>query len=204
MPANPALILFLKNPIPGKTKTRLAATVGDDMALRMYDILVRWTHDQLIGLPRRITCYLYYSESVMDQDVFEDDRFVKRTQRGADLGERMEKAFAEVFAMAHDAAIIIGSDCPGVTTKYLEDAFVELESKDVVIGPALDGGYTLLGMQSTNPNLFRAMNWSTEAVLATTIERCEQAGKSFQLLHPLSDIDHIEDWYGYGWTLPTQ
>ena len=201
---NPALILFIKNPIPGKTKTRLAASVGHAMALKMYGILVRWTRDQAAGLPDSVTRYVYYSEETVPDGDFADQIFQQRTQRGKDLGERMHNAFEEVSAAGHDGIVIIGSDCPGVTTQYLQRAFRQLTDSDAVIGPALDGGYTLLGLQKPNPALFVDMDWSTDRVLPTTVARCEGLGWSVQQLPPLSDVDYLEDWYSYGWTLPEE
>ena len=201
---NPALILFIKNPIPGKTKTRLAASVGDDMALKMYGILVRWTRDQAAGLENSVTRYVYYSEETVPEGDFTEQIFRQRTQAGKDLGERMHNAFEEVFAAGHDRIIIIGSDCPGVTTEYLQRAFEQLTDTDAVIGPALDGGYTLLGLRKLSPTLFVDMDWSTDRVLPATVARCKELGWSVQQLPTLSDVDHLEDWYSYGWTLPME
>ncbi len=196
-----ALLLFIKNPIPGKTKTRLAADVGDEMALRMYHVLCNWTREQAQALPDTDR-YLYYSAQIIKADAWPDQKFHKELQHQGDLGERMEAGFAAAFAAGHERVVIIGSDCPGITTEYLAQAFAALRETDIVIGPALDGGYTLLGMRSFTPNLFRAVAWSTEAVLPTTLERAAAAGKSVTQLRPLSDVDYLEDWLSYGWALP--
>ena len=199
----PALIIFVKNPIPGKTKTRLAASVGDEMALRMYGILTAWTREQTQQLPG-VTRYLYYSDQIDQQDAWPAADFSKRLQQGAGLGERMRHALEEVAAAGHRRTIIIGTDCPGVTTPYLRTAFQQLIANDVVIGPALDGGYTLLGIAGDSiPDLFSGVAWSSETVLAQTIVLAKAAGKTFTQLPALSDVDYLEDWYSYGWTLPT-
>lgn len=114
----------------------------------------------------------------------------------------MEQGFREVFAEGQDRAIVIGSDCPGITTDYLKEALSALDDHDLVIGPALDGGYTLLGMRTLEPSLFRDMEWSTERVLPDTLARAEAAGLSVCQLAPLSDVDYLEDWQHYGWPIP--
>ncbi|MEM6769107.1 MAG: TIGR04282 family arsenosugar biosynthesis glycosyltransferase [Bacteroidota bacterium] len=197
----PALILFIKNPIPGKTKTRLAADVGDAMALKMYHRLTEWTRSQAEGL-QDVRRYLWYSSFINHEDAWPAEVFEKHLQRGEGLGERMEAAFHHAFSAGHERVIIIGSDCPGITTEYLEVAFTALEENDVVIGPALDGGYTLLGMRALHLSLLRDMAWSTEAVLPETLRRAGAAGLSVQQLSPLSDVDYLEDWLSYGWALP--
>lgn len=203
MPPKPALIIFIKNPIPGKTKTRLAASVGNEMALKMYGILSRWARDQAIGLGDDVSRYLYYSDEADTNDDWPNDLFVKRTQSGPGLGERMNHAFQEVRADGHENILIIGSDCPGITTSYLTEAFAALRDFEVVIGPALDGGYTLLGAKKPTPFLFTEMEWSTEYVLANTINRALDKNLSVKKLAPLSDVDYIHDWFSYGWPLPT-
>jgi glycosyltransferase A (GT-A) superfamily protein (DUF2064 family) len=167
-----ALLLFIKNPIPGKTKTRLAADVGDEKALRMYHILCNWTREQALGLTGADR-HLYYSDEIM-----------------------------AAFAAGYQRVIIIGSDCPGIDSDYLQAALVALENDDVVIGPALDGGYTLLGMRSFIPSLFTDVAWSTAEVLPTTLARAAAADKTVHKLKPLSDVDYLEDWLGYGWAMP--
>ena len=114
----------------------------------------------------------------------------------------MINAFQTAFDAGHDRAIIIGSDCPGITTEYLRDAFAQLKAHDLVLGPALDGGYTLLGLRRPTPGLFENMTWSTEQVLTDTLERASAAGLGVHQLAPLSDVDYVEDWLSYGWDLP--
>ncbi|CAH0999259.1 hypothetical protein LEM8419_00556 [Neolewinella maritima] len=197
----PALIIMVKNPIAGKTKTRLAQDVGDEMALRMYGILLEYTRDQALGLTD-VTRYLHYSDHVRSDDGWPGDRFIKLVQVGPGLGERMAAAFDHAFARHHDRVIIIGSDCPGVTTELLDEAFAALTTHEVVIGPANDGGYYLLGMRHPHPTLFTDMSWSTSDVLEETLARTQVQGLSTHRLPVLSDIDHLEDWLGYGWALP--
>jgi len=199
-----ALLIFIKNPIPGQTKTRLASDVGNDMALRMYHLLCDWTREQALGLVE-VDRYLYYSNDITTNDAWPNDAFHKRLQHQTpNLGGRMLAGFEAAFAADHNKVVIIGSDCPGIDTDYLNDAFTALDDHDIVIGPALDGGYTLLGMRKLSPTLFNDVAWSTEEVLPTTLARAEAAGLSVQLLAPLSDVDYLADWLGYGWALPEE
>lgn len=196
-----ALLIFIKNPIPGNTKTRLAADVGNDMALKMYHILCDWTRKQATGL-QDTDRYLFYSNEIVEEDAWPNEDFHKRLQHQGDLGERILTGIEATFANKHEKVIIIGSDCPGITTEYLVQAFAALDTSDIVIGPALDGGYTLLGMRSFIPSLFSNIAWSTDAVLPTTLERAAAAGKTVTQLSALSDVDYLEDWLSYGWALP--
>ncbi len=198
---HPALLVFVKNPVPGKTKTRLAEAVGNDRALLMYRRLLDHTRVQAAALPG-VTRYLHYSEYVDDHDAWPGAAFIKLVQVGDGLGERMSRAFDHAFARRHDRVIIIGSDCPGVTTALLEEAFAALLTSDVVVGPALDGGYYLLGMRHPHPGLFTNMEWSTDHVLEDTLARARVQGLRVTPLTPLSDVDYLEDWLRYGWEVP--
>ncbi|MTB49374.1 TIGR04282 family arsenosugar biosynthesis glycosyltransferase [Lewinella sp. W8] len=196
-----ALLIFVKNPIAGRTKTRLAATVGDEKALKMYHQLMDWTRDQALPL-EDVDRYLFYSDWVAENDNWPGDDFHKLVQEGNGLGERMQRGFEHAFARGHESVIIIGSDCPGVTTELLREAYTQLQDHEVVVGPALDGGYYLLGLRQMETSLFENMAWSTEAVLPETLQRAEQAGLRVAQLTPLSDVDYLEDWLYYGWTVP--
>jgi len=196
-----ALLLFIKNPIPGQTKTRLASDVGNEMALKMYHVLCDWTREQAQALTSTDR-YLYYSNEVTPDDAWPESDFHKRLQHPGGLGERMLAGFEAAFAAGHERVVIIGSDCPGIDTAYLERAFAALEDHDVVVGPALDGGYTLLGMRKLTPELFHDVAWSTAEVLPTTLARAAAAGRTVRQLEPLSDVDYLADWLGYGWPMP--
>lgn len=193
-----ALIIFIKNPEKGKVKTRLAKTVGDDKALAIYIALMEHTREIAEALP--IQRYLFYSQHVNENDKWKREKFHKLLQIEADLGMKMARAFRHVFE-ENDKVVIIGSDCASLTPEIVADAFEKLNDYPFVIGPAIDGGYYLLGMNQFTPEIFGNIEWSTELVLPTTIQRIESINKNYYLLPTLSDIDFEEDWNKYGWEL---
>lgn len=196
-----ALLILVKNPIAGKTKTRLAESVGHETALKMYHQLMEYTRDQALNLTgtKRM---LFYSESVIEPDAWPADEFEKQVQKGPGLGERMANAFKTAFAAGAERAVIIGSDCPGVTAGLLKKALSSLQENDLVIGPALDGGYYLIGMTKLHPSLFTDIEWSTDRVAQETLKKAKELDLKVAELVPLSDVDYLEDWESYGWEVP--
>lgn len=186
------LLIFSKNPRLGKVKTRLAATIGDAEALRIYRILLEKTRGAVLDV--EIERWLFYSDFVETTDEWPDTYFKKFLQKGDDLGERMENAFRQAFDAGAEKALIIGTDCPELTGALLQEAFHRLNEADFVLGPALDGGYYLLGMKQLEVSLLRGMEWSTPDVAAETLRRVGALGKSCSLLPSLSDVDTEEDW----------
>ncbi|GMQ27602.1 TIGR04282 family arsenosugar biosynthesis glycosyltransferase [Algoriphagus confluentis] len=184
-----ALIIFQKNPELGKVKTRLAAGIGDLKALEIYRNLIQITCEE--AQETGFEVFVFYSSFIPDQVAF--PRFQALLQKGKDLGERMENAFHEVFAMGYSKAIIIGTDCPELSTEILLEAESKLETNEVVIGPAEDGGYYLLGLKSLHPELFRSIAWSTGSVLKETLGRARAFRLKSELLVQLSDLDTEED-----------
>lgn len=192
-----AIIIFIKNPVAGQAKTRLAAEVGDAKAMEIYKSLLAYT--RTVSLMVNADRYLYYSYDIMD-DEWEEPAFIKKLQSGKDLGERMSMAFKEVLS-THEKVLIIGSDCPEINLMTISDAYRELDRHDHVIGPSKDGGYYLLGMKTYNPEVFTHIDWSTDAVCEQTIQKINQSNKTYGLIKTLSDVDYKEDWDKYGWKL---
>lgn len=184
------LIIFVKNAVAGKVKTRLAATIGPEKALAVYQILLQRTHDITISLP--MAKAVYYSDFVAD-DNWNPLFYERRVQMGPDLGERMYRAFADGFAAGYEHICIIGSDCYELTREIIRQAFEKLEANDVVIGPAEDGGYYLLGLKCLNEALFTGKTWSTSSVLLDTLNNIKEAGQSVALLPELTDVDEEKD-----------
>jgi len=191
------LLILAKNPRLGAVKTRLARTLGDAEALRIYRILLEKTRVAALGVAA--TRWLFYSEYVERRDNWPGTHFHKTVQRGEDLGSRMEDAFQQAFGAGAKRVLLIGSDCPDLNGPLLETAFERLDTADFVVGPALDGGYYLLGMNGPEPALFRGVAWSTDSVCAITLGKIQAAGKTYSLLPVLSDVDTEEDWRRTGY-----
>jgi len=186
-----ALIIFIKNAVAGKVKTRLAKSIGNHAALKVYKNLLDITRSasSLVNANR----YLYYSEKIEAHDNWSIALFEKKLQLGKDLGERMKNAFQESFDLENNKVVIVGSDCPKISAELIEEAFEKLEQHAIVIGPAKDGGYYLLGMNKPFPWLFENKEWSTENLLKQTIKSIENNKLSYCLLEELFDVDTIED-----------
>jgi len=186
-----ALLIFTKNLIYGKVKTRLAATVGSDKALSVYQQLIQHTVAITHYLP--VEKFVFYSDYMEEQDVWNAEVYKKQLQRGSDLGERMCLAFAHAFNAGNERAVIIGTDCMEISSAIIMNAFVYLNQYDIAIGPAKDGGYYLLAMKQLHYQLFKSIGWSTDEVLAQTLAICERLNLSVFLLPELSDIDDEKD-----------
>lgn len=188
-------LIFIKNPELGKAKTRLAATVGAERALSIYHQLLAHTRRVVRAVEARRL--LYYSRFVDTRDEWSAAEFDKRLQAAGDLGARMQQAFAEAFAEGGGPVLIVGSDCAELSPAIIEEAFRQLETHDIVIGPARDGGYYLLGMRTFTPEVFTDIAWSTAEVLQQTLARIPD-GYTYFLLPTLSDVDTEADWEAYG------
>ncbi len=186
-----ALIIFLKNPVKGKAKTRIAKVVGDDEALNIYKQLIEKT--KILASTVQVDIYIYYSFFIDEEDQWTSNQIHKALQDGHDLGSKMSHAFRSVFR-DHKRVCIIGSDCPYLLKNDIDQAFNILELEDIVIGPTKDGGYYLLGMNQYYPSIFEHIEWSTENVTQQTIDQVNHAQLSHSLLRKLEDIDFIEDW----------
>ena len=172
-------------------KTRLAKDIGEEKALEVYKKLLQHTHDITVNL--NFDKRIYYSESVEQRDIWEDDIYNKFVQSGQELGDKMEQAFHSAFERNASKVCIIGSDCLDLTSDTIQEAFDKLDTHDFVIGPAKDGGYFLLGMKSHTPQLFQNKTYSTSTVCAEAIAELEQLEASYFLLPVLSDVDHAAD-----------
>ena len=190
------VIVFVKNPELGKVKTRLAATVGDEKALDIYNRLVAYTREVLLGSDA-VDAIVYYSSFIDRKDEWSNVRFEKRLQVQGGLGDKITAAVQESFN-DYEKIIIIGSDCPQLTKVHIQDAIAYLNTNNVVIGPSKDGGYYLLGMDHYYPSLFQDIPWSTETVAMDTLQQAEALGLRTHQLEILSDIDYEEDWINYG------
>jgi|TARA_B110000858_G_scaffold31663_1_gene34819 rSAM/selenodomain-associated transferase 1 len=188
MPKN-LLLVFTRNPELGKVKTRLAKTVGNATALKIYTFLLKRTRD--IAIKVSADKAVYYSVKVRENDIWDASIFQKHQQVGEDLGIRMLHAFKNGFKAGYEKVIIIGSDLYDLTSETIENAIIALENNEVVIGPAEDGGYYLLGMNSLEEKIFKNKDWGTETVRKDTLKDLKD--KKVFLLGELNDVDIFED-----------
>ena len=185
------LIIFTRNPELGKVKSRLAKDVGNETALAIYKDLLQHTHD--IALEVNADRFLYYSEAIHNNDMWKETNFHKFVQQGEDLGIKMLNAFKDGFKAGYSNIAIIGSDILELKSDQITQAFNEIESHDVVLGPALDGGYYLLGLSKLIEPLFKNKAWGTETVLKSTLSDLAEMNQSYKLLSELNDIDYVSD-----------
>ncbi|MBA4149051.1 MAG: TIGR04282 family arsenosugar biosynthesis glycosyltransferase [Verrucomicrobia bacterium] len=191
--ATAKLIIFLKAPRAGEVKTRLAASIGEDGARLAYKAMVEHLLKNLRGLD---AVQIRFSPENAEHELREwlGGEFEFRWQGNGALGERLHKAFEESFLEGNERVAIIGSDCPYITVEDIASAFESLKAKDVVLGPANDGGYWLIGLREQQACLFHDIPWSTEAVLETTLCRVRERNLSVNLLRTLNDIDEVDEW----------
>ena len=187
------LIVFQKNTELRKVKTRLAASIGDKKALQIYLNLIGYT--KKIIDPLCIIKQIWYSSCIENNDIWDSKSYEKRKQLEGDLGERISFSFKKAFDNPEvKKVIIIGTDCAEITTSLINEAFVSIETHDFVLGPAVDGGFYLLGMNKFYPEIFHQIEWSTGTVFSTIVHKMNALNKSIDILPALNDIDTFEDW----------
>jgi len=187
------VLVFQKNEVLGKVKTRLASGMGDLRALEIYKHLIQLTYSVLEDVSAPV--WTYFSDFIPETVNPPIEKcFV---QEGHDLGERMANAFGRSFESGMEKVVLIGTDCPTLQSQHLNQAFEALTNSDLVLGPATDGGYYLIGMKRRSDYLFEGISWSTAAVLSQTLAVATAHGLDFTLLDELSDIDTQEDWERY-------
>lgn len=184
------LIIFQKKPALGKVKTRLANTIGDEKALEVYQYLLDHTHREaaLLGVPT----FVFFEKDEQPEYLL-NNNYHSATQARGNLGDKMKAAFTEVFELGYKKVVIIGTDCWELDVETLYQAFQALETNEVVVGPARDGGYYLLGMNRLYPRLFENKNWSTATVLSDTVTDIRDLGLNLHMLKELSDVDVYQD-----------
>lgn len=195
------LIVFTRFPEPGKTKTRLIPVLGEQGAAELQRRMTEHTISAAATAIRRpgltvTVCYDGSDASRMREWLGPD--FIYRSQGSGNLGRRSIRAFDEAFEAGIEAAVIVGSDIPGISADIIQQAFETLQQNDLVLGPAHDGGYYLIGMRRAaalraNPRLFKGIKWGSAEVLAQTLQLAEALGLRFVLLQSLADVDRPED-----------
>lgn len=185
------VLIFARTPELGKVKTRLAEDIGDDSAYRIYNQLLVHTKESVLrsGFSARV----HLAGPMPERDLWSDAGFRRFEQVPGDLGDRMAAAFAEAFASGVRSVVIIGTDCPGLRPEHLHQAMNALKTYEAVVGPAEDGGYTLLGLTSPIRAIFENKRWSTEHVLRDTLADFNALGMSVMRLETLRDVDTLAD-----------
>ena len=194
MPRERCILIFLKSPDPGLTKSRLSRDVDKEVVLSLYrnfclDLL------ETLGKGRQtFTIFFYPPESGEKISDWLGKDFVYKPQQGNDLGERMKNAFTLTFSEGFSKVLLIGSDVPDITNEVLEEAF-EFNGSEAVVGPAFDGGYYLIGFKNDTflPEIFEEIPWSTDAVFEKTMEIFKKNHYGVHLLPKWGDVDRIED-----------
>lgn len=196
-----ALIVFGKDPVKGKVKTRLAQTLGDNFANRLYKMCIENTLNELRKLDSNYSVYLFTDSGKLQVNKLNEVSFIFRKQNGNDIGERMKNSFAEVLNAGSCKVILVGTDIPDISCVVIDEAFSSLDEADVVLGPARDGGYYLIGMKEQNDFLFNGIDWGSREVLSQSLIKLKEKGKRTKILEKLNDIDtktDLEEWLKNG------
>lgn len=187
-----AVIVFVKNPEPGKVKTKLAKDIGDTAAADAYKQLLQHTHDELLKIDA--DKFVFYLGDVNRLDLWENTLFYKQVQNGKDFGERMQNAFAFLFQLQYEKVLMIHSDSPQLSSHHLEAAFDLLKTKDVCIGPNTNGAYYLLGLRSIFAPIFINKDWNSNIVYNTTLEDAAAAGLTVAIVDQVRVVNTLTDW----------
>jgi rSAM/selenodomain-associated transferase 1 len=196
---NQRLIIFTRYPEPGKTKTRLIPALGAGGAAAFQR---QMTEEKLVEINKLKPFYplsveIHFAggnERLMQEWL--GSNWAYQQQSEGDLGDRMSAAFQASFEAGINTSVLIGTDCPDLNAQLLAQAFQKLHQHDLVLGPALDGGYYLIGLRRLIPELFIGISWSTAEVLSQTLKIAQKLELNVALLPPLRDIDRPEDLSG--------
>ncbi len=190
------LLVFTRYPEPGRSMSRLIPALGPDGAAALQRRLGRHALSRARSFAARRPVVLeihHAGGDRRDMGAWLGDDLVFRRQGDGDLGARMAAAFARAFAAGARAVVIVGTDCPQLDADRLAEAFAALAESELVLGPALDGGYYLIGLSRPAPELFRKVPWGTAEVCARTLDRASPLGLKIAMLGPLADVDRPED-----------
>lgn len=190
------LIIFTRYPEPGKAKTRLIPALGAEAAAELHRQMTEQTLAQVKRLQqsRSLTVEIWFAGGDRAQmQTWLGADLIYQAQPEGDLGDRMAQAFQTAFYSGVKAAIIIGTDCPELTDVLLTEAFQALQQTDLVLGPATDGGYYLIGLRRMVPELFKTIAWSTDRVFQQTVDIASRLNLSLTTLPTLTDVDRPDD-----------
>ena len=189
------MLVFVRVPESGRVKTRLVGKLDTDSVCRLYKCFVG---DILATLSNReydiVICY-DLPEGRLKMISWLGSAFSFMPQSGASLGKRMENAFAAMFSEGVEQAVLIGSDFPDLDAGIIDEAFEKLATHDLVVGPAVDGGYYLIGFNAGSfyPKIFHGIPWGTNQVFDSTADCINKSNLSMHLLPKWQDIDTYDD-----------
>jgi hypothetical protein len=186
--------LFAKQPRPGRVKTRLAADTSEEFAAQVAEAFLGDLLDRLAVLDARRVLAFAPPEAGPYFDELVRGRFVLEPQADGDLGARMAAFFRRHLAGGTQRVVLVGTDSPTLPRDFIEQAFRELQQAEVVLGPAADGGYYLLGCRGRLPPVFEGIDWGTSRVLLQTAARLAATDLRLALLPPWYDVDTLDDW----------
>lgn len=183
------LVVFAKQPLAGKVKTRLGASIGYEQAAAVYTKLLDYTLRVVGQVSADVE--IHWGKEWSANEMYPS--FQHNWQVGNHLGERMQNVIASGLNRGYESVVIIGSDCPEIDSHQILMAFEKLKSTSVVFGPANDGGYYLVGMSKLNKSVFQPSDWSHSQVLAQAMAALKKNDTPFELLDTLSDLDTVAD-----------
>jgi hypothetical protein len=196
-PPKTALSVFTKTPLLGQCKTRLIPLLGDQGALAAHCELVQYALNQIAEV-YDISPSIWVTEKDLQTQRWADRWNIPlERQRGDNLGERMFHCLNQLCGHSSGGAILMGTDCPEINSNYIDLAVHNLASHDMVLGPAEDGGYGLIGMHRAHPPLFENIDWGTDAVAEQTLAAAKALHLNFFELPEIWDVDRPEDWLRY-------
>ncbi len=202
-PTVATLIMVTRFPRPGRTKTRLIPVLGAAGAAQLQRCMTELLVERLHAVCDRasLTFEVHFADgSFAEMCHWLGHGLILKPQSAGNLGQRLQAAFQQGFQENGHPILMVGSDCPGLDEEHITQALAALNDHDVVLGPAQDGGYYLIGLRQPHPGLFENISWGQSCVLAETMERAALQGLSVALLDPLGDIDRPEDlplWQAY-------
>ncbi|MFC1918339.1 TIGR04282 family arsenosugar biosynthesis glycosyltransferase [Chloroflexota bacterium] len=194
-PDNTSLIIFIRLPSPGRVKSRLATSLGAEIATKVYQLCAEHVFQESDRVSSGIQKYVFYSDRRDEEKIkqWAGSRFRFSPQVQGNLGKRIDDAFRTVFDRGTRKAIIVASDVPDLSAEIIDDAASKLDEYDIVIGPCRDGGYYLLGMNKFYRQLFQGIAWSTGQVYRQTLYNAKEMDLKAYSLPCLTDIDTEED-----------
>jgi uncharacterized protein len=187
-----ALIILVKNPVLGKVKTRLAKTVGDVNALKIYQHLLRNTQEVTAEL-NNIDKFIFYDEYIPANDIWNDGEYERELQKGNNLSEKFINVFNDTFQKGYEKVIVLMPDCPNIKDVLIKKAFNEFNNNDIVVGPTTDGGFYLIGLKKLHLSLFVNKEYSTPTVTEELKTEAKNLNLSLAELPTFTDVDTEED-----------